>query len=102
MAAVAAGIPVSLDGFVADPSGGTERIFAWCSRPQPGRARCWRGRGGMPGRDCLQPPHLRGRLRLGRQPPGQSAVIVVTHSVPDAWPQENSTMSFVTGGIRAP
>ena len=34
-AEVVADLPVSLDGCVAGPPGGIERVFRWCSKPQP-------------------------------------------------------------------
>jgi dihydrofolate reductase len=36
----------------------------------------------------------------GNHPTG-APVIVVTHSVPDGWPREDSTVSFATGGVEA-
>jgi len=35
MTTVVADMSVSLDGFVADPSGVVDRVFAWYGRPQP-------------------------------------------------------------------
>ena len=35
MATVVADMSVSLDGFVAEPDGGVERVFAWYGKPQP-------------------------------------------------------------------
>jgi len=47
MATVVADISVSLDGFVADPSDGVERVFAWYSKPQPGQDAGRPGSGGV-------------------------------------------------------
>ena len=50
MATVVADMSVSLDGFVAEPDGGVERVFAWYGKPQPesqpGRGRPSRARAG--------------------------------------------------------
>ena len=35
MSTVVADMSVSLDGFVADPAGGVDRVFAWYGKPQP-------------------------------------------------------------------
>ena len=35
MATIVADMSVSLDGFVAEPDGGVERVFAWYGKPQP-------------------------------------------------------------------
>jgi hypothetical protein len=35
MPTVVADMSVSLDGFVADPNGGVDLVFAWYAKPQP-------------------------------------------------------------------
>ena len=100
MATVIADISVSLDGFVADPSDGVERVFAWYGKPQPESA------AGGPGTDGL------GALVYGRRTfevadgwggnhPTGAPVIVVTHQIPDGWPRKDSTVAFDTTGIES-
>ena len=68
MAMVVADMSVSLDGFVADPSDGVGRVFAWYGKPQPGHG-AWRPRHRRARGDHFRAAHLRGRRRLGRPPP---------------------------------
>ena len=104
MSTVVADMSVSLDGFVADPAGGVDRVFAWYAKPQP----------------ASQPPEQPGKagasgLRVivygrrtfdqangwgGHHPTGVP-VIVVAHNVPDGWPREGAAVSFVTDGIES-
>jgi dihydrofolate reductase len=91
---------VSLDGFVADPSDGVDRVFAWYSKPQPEPAGFEPDGIGVGvivyGRRTFEVAGGWG----GNHPIG-APVIVVTHQVPDGWPRENSTVSFDTGGIES-
>lgn len=100
MATVIADMSVSLDGFVADPSDGVERVFAWYGKPQPEPAAGGGDTGGLGvivyGRRTFEVANGWG----GNHPTG-APVIVVTHQVPDGWPRENSTVSFGTGGIES-
>jgi dihydrofolate reductase len=99
MATVVADMSVSLDGFVADPSDGVDRVFAWYGKPQPEPATAdGSGTGGLGviiyGRRTFEVAGGWG----GNHPMGVP-VIVVTHRVPDGWPRADSAVSFDTGGI---
>jgi dihydrofolate reductase len=102
MSTVVADMSVSLDGFVADPSGGVDRVFAWYAKPQPAAQPA-------DGRDEAGAMGLRvivyGRRTFdqakgwgGRHPTG-APVIVLTRQTPDGWPREDADVSFVTDGI---
>lgn len=104
MSTVVADMSVSLDGFVADPAGGVDRVFAWYGRPQPpaqpvepaGEAAAF-GLGAIVyGRRTFDQARGWG----GAHPTG-APVIVVTHQVPDGWPRHGSTVAFATGGIES-
>lgn len=102
MSRVVADMSVSLDGFVAEPDGGVDRVFAWYGKPQPPV---------QPAGPSAEPAALGlGVIVYGRrtfdqakgwggQHPTGAPVIVVTHEVPDGWPREGSTVSFATVGI---
>jgi dihydrofolate reductase len=103
-AEVVADMSVSLDGFVADPFDGVEKVFAWYAKPQPATqpAEASGGEAAV-GIGAI----IYGRRTFdvargwdGNHPTG-APVIVVTHSVPDGWPREDSTVSFATGGVEA-
>ncbi|MGO9752294.1 MAG: dihydrofolate reductase family protein [Solirubrobacteraceae bacterium] len=102
MSTVVADMSVSLDGFVADPAGGVERVFAWYAKPQPaaqlaepsGEAAAIGLRVIVYGRRTFE----QANGWDGQHPTG-APVIVVTHELPDGWPREGSTVSFVTDGI---
>jgi hypothetical protein len=105
MATVVADMSMSLDGFVADPSDGADRVLAWYGKPQPAAPRA---EGAAGGRDAARLAVIvYGRRTFevaggwgGNHPVGVP-VIVVAHSVPDGWPREESTVSFATDGSRA-
>jgi dihydrofolate reductase len=104
MSTVVADMSVSLDGFVADPAGGVDRVFAWYGKTQPaarptepsGEAAAFGLRVIVYGRRTFD----QAQGWNGRHPTG-APVIVVTHEVPDGWPREGSTVSFVTDGIES-
>ena len=104
MSTVVADMSVSLDGFVADPAGGVDRVFAWYGKPQPvaqpvepaGEAAAFGPRVIVYGRRTFD----QANGWNGQHPTG-APVIVVTHEVPDGWPREGSTVSFVTDGIQS-
>lgn len=88
-----ADMSMSLDGFVADPGDGVERVFAWYSKPQPQRE--YSGLGVIvAGRRTFEVANGWG----GKHPTG-APVIVVTHSIPDGWPRPDSAVLFNTEGI---
>ncbi len=102
MATVVADMSVSLDGFVAAPDGSVDEVFAWYSKPQPASQPPERpsepGAGGLGvivyGRRTFEQAN-----GWGGQHPMGVPVIVVTHTIPEGWPREGSTVSFVTDGI---
>ncbi|MFZ0088024.1 MAG: dihydrofolate reductase family protein [Solirubrobacteraceae bacterium] len=101
MSTVVADMSMSLDGFVADPHDGVDRIFTWYGKAQPPRP--------ATGGDERDTSDL-GVIVYGRRTfevangwggthPLGVPVIVVTHSIPEGWPRPDSTVSFVTDGI---
>jgi dihydrofolate reductase len=114
MATVIANMSVSLDGFVADSSDGIEQVFAWYGA---GDVEVPTSTPGFSYRvSAASADHLRGvfgKVRAvvsgrrtfdlaggwgGRHPVG-APVWVVTHTVPEGWPREDSDISFVTDGV---
>jgi dihydrofolate reductase len=79
-------------------------VFAWYGKPQPEQSpREPAGEAEAMGLGVI----VYGRRTFevasgwdGRHPTG-APVIVVTHSVPEGWPRENSTVFFATCGIAA-
>lgn len=104
MSKVVADMTVSLDGFVADPAGGVDRVFAWYRKPQPeARPTGPSDEAAAFGLGVI----VYGRRTFdqakgwdGHHPTG-APVIVVTHEIPDGWPREGSTVSFATEGIES-
>jgi dihydrofolate reductase len=104
MPAVVADMSVSLDGFVADSADGVDEVFSWYRKPQPEQSpREPTGEADSMGLGVI----VYGRRTFdlahgwdGRHPTG-APVVVLTHSVPEGWPRQNSTVSFDTGGIRS-
>ena len=104
MSMVVADMSVSLDGFVADPAGGVDRVFAWYGKPQPAAQPVEpSGEAGAFGLRVI----VYGRRTFdqangwnGQHPTG-APVIVLTHELPDGWPREESAVSFVTDGINS-
>jgi len=102
MARVVADMSVSLDGFVADPGDGVREVFAWYGKPQreqsprePADEAASMGVGVIVyGRRTFELAHGWD----GRHPTG-TPVVVLTHSIPEGWPREGSSVSFDTDGI---
>jgi dihydrofolate reductase len=114
MATVVADMSMSLDGFVADKSDGIEQVFAWygsgdvvvpTANPQysfqVSEASARELRGALTSVGAL----ISGRRTFdlaggwgGRHPMGVP-VFVVTHSIPDGWPRDDSNITFVTDGL---
>jgi dihydrofolate reductase len=82
-----------------------QRVFAWYNKPQP-TSQTSEASAGEPDAASLG-VIVYGRRTFdvaggwgGNNPMGVS-VIVVTHSVPDGWPRQDPTVSFVTDGIES-
>ena len=102
---VVADMSVSLDGFVADSADGVERVFAWYAKPQPASQPREPGAGEADSAGLGVIVYGRRTFDVARgwggSHPTGAPVIVVTHSIPDGWPLEGSTVSFVTDGIES-
>ncbi len=103
MATVVADMSVSLDGFVADPADSVEHVFAWYGEPQP-RTQPTEPRADDPAPSLRVIVYGRRTFELARgwggaHPTGRT-VIVVTHRLPEGWPQPGSSVSFVTLGFK--
>jgi dihydrofolate reductase len=116
MANVLTGASMSLDGFIADPSGGVGPLFDWYgngdveftgadpdrvfrttaasadyTRAQWARIRAW-----VVGRRLFD----HNNRWVGRPPVGE-AVFVVTHQAPTDWEFPDAPFTFVTDGVRS-
>jgi len=116
MSKLIADMTMSLDGFVADPKDGTDELFGWffsgdVSTPVPSGAFAFQTSEASAGhlREALSTVGalITGRRNFdhtqgwgGHHPMGVPT-IVVTHSVPDGWPREDSSMIFVTDGLES-
>jgi dihydrofolate reductase len=114
MAKVIADMTMSLDGFIADPKDGVDELFGWFSNgdvstPIPSGTYAFQTSEASAGvlRDALAGAGalITGRRNFdltqgwgGHHPVGVPT-IVLTHSVPDGWPREDSSMIFVTSGL---
>jgi dihydrofolate reductase len=116
MATVVAEMTMSLDGFVADPSDGVDELFGWYANgdvavPSVDPDRSFHVSEASAG-------HLRHLLnKLGAIVSGRRMfdvadgwkgghplgvpVLVVTHTVPEGWPREDTDLSFVTDGVES-
>ena len=114
MTTLIADLAMSLDGFVADPNDSADELFGWyfggdveVPTPQPGfsfrapEASARVLREGMSNLGAL----IGGRRYFdlangwgGNHPMGVPTFIV-SHSVPDGWPREDSNIRFVTDGV---
>ena len=104
MSTVVADMSVSLDGFVADPAGEVDRVFAWYAKPQPAsQAADGVAEDEASGLQVI----VYGRRTFeqargwGGEHPTGAAVIVVTHDMPEGWPRRGAAVSFVTDGIES-
>ncbi|MEV0234105.1 deaminase [Nonomuraea sp. NPDC050786] len=96
MGSVIASMTMSLDGFVAGPNDEVDDLFAWYDAVRAGAGVFPPGALGslVCGRRLFELTNAWG----GRHPMG-AHVFVVTHSVPDAWPREDTSFTFVTDGV---
>jgi dihydrofolate reductase len=114
MAIVGTELSMSLDGFIATPSGGVDHIFDWYGNGPVDVE--------MPSGTMMlhvseaSAGHLRegfGRLKAlvsgrntfdytngwGGRHPLDVPVFIVTHQVPEGWPREDAPFTFVTDGV---
>ena len=108
---------MSLDGFIAGQQDGVDELFGWYGNGDVGVAAPTRSmtfrvsaasaehlrplfdrRGRRPDRG---PAHVRLYAGLGRAPPGRRTGLLVSHSVPEGWPREDSPTTFYDGRVRA-
>ena len=116
MATVSAGLTMSLDGFIADPSDGVEPLFDWYERGEVEFH--WPGMGMVSHVSPIDAEYLHelvegaGALVVGRRVfditsgwggshPVGVPVFVVTHTVPDGWPRDDAPFTFVTDGVES-
>ena len=118
MSAVTANMSMSLDGFVNHPTDGVDTLFRWYSRGDVVTATAndeeWQLKTSAEEAAALEDAKtsigaiVYGRRSFdaadgwnGRHPLGVP-VVVLTHSIPEGWPREGSSVHFVTeGGIAA-
>ncbi|WP_216207530.1 dihydrofolate reductase family protein [Amycolatopsis aidingensis] len=114
MSKVIANMSMSLDGFVADRSDGIQQLFGWFGNgdvevPLPGADASFRTSAASA--ELLREVFgnlgalVSGRRSFdlaggwgGRHPMGVP-VFVVTHKVPEDWPEEGEHITFVTDGV---
>jgi dihydrofolate reductase len=99
MATVVANMSMSLDGFIADPADGTDRLFGWCADPNDSTTALLQDVGRnlktiLVGRRTFDTAAGWG----GAHPLGVP-VFVVTHRPPDGW--DDAPFTFVTEGIES-
>lgn len=114
MSTVIANMSMSLDGFVADPSGGVERLFGWYGNGdttvQTTDPRWTFHTDEASAADLRELFAGVGALVCGRRlfdltggwggnHPTGAPVFVVTHTVPGGWPRQGVPVAFVTDGI---
>jgi len=116
MTTVVANMSMSLDGFIADPSDGVERLFGWHNNGDvtvPTADARWTFHTSEASAAYLRDALANvGALVCGRRlfdhtggwggnHPTGAPVFVVTHSVPDGWPREDAPFTFVTEGVES-
>jgi len=97
MARVIASMSMSVDGFVADRSDATDRVFAWYANPSE-RSVALLQEIGQELRAILVGRRTFDTARgWGGQHPLGVPVFIVTHSPPDGW--DDAPFTFVTDGV---
>jgi dihydrofolate reductase len=111
MGPVVANMSMSLDGFIADPFDGVERLFGWYNNGAvivPTADARWTFHTSAASADHLRDMLARvGALICGRRlfdvakgwggaHPTGVPVFVVTHTVPGGWPREDAPFTFLT------
>jgi dihydrofolate reductase len=116
MGALITHMAMSLDGYVADENDGIDELFGWYFSGDVAVPTAKEGvsfqtdeksaevlRGALTGNGAL----ITGRRQFdmtngwdGHHPMGVPTV-VITHSIPEGWPREDSSMHFVTDGIES-
>jgi dihydrofolate reductase len=116
MATVVAALSMSLDGFIASPSGDVGPLFDWFNNGVVETR--WPGMGMVSRTTAVSAAYLKdwitsyGALVVGRRifdytkgwggdHPLGVPVFVVTHSIPKGWPRKDAPFTFVTEGIEA-
>ena len=109
---------MSLDGYVADENGGVAEVFDWYFSGDVEVPTASTGSGMTFNVSAPSADHLRGLMAevgamltgrrtfevargWGGQHPWDVPAFVVTHQVPDGWPQPGSTVQFITDGIES-
>jgi dihydrofolate reductase len=108
---------MSLDGYIAGPAEtGFEHLFKWYGngdvevptaqpemtlRMSPAGAEHFRGLIDMTGALVVGRKLFDSTNAWGGKHPMGRPVVVVTHSVPEGWPRQDASFSFVTDGIQA-
>lgn len=116
MTKLVADMTMSLDGFIADANDGVDNLFGWffsgdVSVPAPSGEFAFQVSEASAGhlRDALSTVGalITGRRNFdntqgwgGHHPTGVPT-FVLTHSVPEGWPREDSSMIFVTDGLES-
>jgi dihydrofolate reductase len=101
MATVVSDMSMSLDGFIAGPDDRVDEVFAWYSKPQPEPSEPTGGERTPAGVIVYGRRSFELANGWGGNHPMGVPVIVVTHEVPEGWPREGSTISFVTDGLES-
>ncbi|WP_433221220.1 dihydrofolate reductase family protein [Microtetraspora malaysiensis] len=116
MATVIANMSMSLDGFVAHPSSGADRLFGWYFNGDvavPTAVPEYTFQMSEASAALLRDATTKvGALVSGRRTfddakgwggkhPMGAPVFVVTHAVPDGWPQDDTSIIFVTDGVES-
>ncbi len=116
MATVVAGFSMSLDGFIANPSDEVGPLFDWYGNGDVEIR--WPGNDMVSHASAASAGYLRdsissaGALVVGRRifdytngwngsHPLGVPVFVVSHTIPDGWPRDDATFTFVTDGVES-
>lgn len=108
-------LTMSLDGFIAEPDDGVDRLFKWYSSgdvpfPIPGTSRTFK-MSAASARVFQEYMDMTGAIVTGRRdfdvsaawggkPPFGVPIFIVTHNIPQGWvTEENPLFTFVTDGV---
>ena len=97
MSKIVADMSMSLDGFVAEPNGAVDRVFAWYANlSEASGARMQEAMANVGALVCGRRTFDQAEGWGGRHPMGVP-VFVVTHQPPDGW--DDAPFTFVTDGV---